>query len=229
MKLGLFVTGTDTGVGKTLISAALVRGFAQRGYRTAGMKPVAAGCREEQGVLVSDDVEMLRAASNVELPRSVINPYTFEPALAPHIAARQAGRAIEIHQIRAAFARAGEATEVLVVEGVGGFRVPLGNGQDTADLAVALGLPVVLVVGMRLGCLNHALLSVEAIRARGLFLAGWVANCLDREMGAQEENLEALRQLIHAPCIGVVPFQQQPNVQSVTEMLECGKFLKQVD
>lgn len=229
MKLGLFVTGTDTGVGKTLISAALVHGFAQRGYKTAGMKPVAAGCREEQGVLVSEDVEMLRAASNVELPRSVINPYAFEPPLAPHIAARQAGRTIEIDQIRVAFAQAGEATEVLVVEGVGGFRVPLGDGQDTADLAVALGLPVVLVVGMRLGCLNHALLSVEAIRARGLLMAGWVANCPGREMGAKEENLEALRQLIHAPCIGVVPFQQQPNVQSVTEMLECGKFLKRVD
>ena len=225
MRLGLFVTGTDTGVGKTLISAALVQGFARRGYKAAGMKPVASGCRSEQGMLVSDDVEMLRTAANVALPPAVINPYAFEPPLAPHIAAHQANGWIAINRIHEAFLFASRMADVLMVEGVGGFCVPLNEDEDTADLAVALALPVVLVVGMRLGCLNHALLSVEAIRSRGLPLAGWVANCVDRDMLEVEKNIAALHRRIPAPCLGVVPFQPSLNVQSVSDMLEYDKFL----
>lgn len=225
MKRGLFVTGTDTGVGKTLISAALVRGFAGRGYRSAGMKPVAAGCRNVAGELLSDDVAMLQSAANVALPAHLVNPYAFEPPLAPHIAARRAGRRIEIAGIQQAFNEAASMTEVLVVEGVGGFRVPLNETEDTADLAVSLQLPVVLVVGLRLGCLNHALLSVEAIRSRGLSLVGWVANSIDPGMLSQQEAQDTLLELIPAPCVGVIPFMHNLNVQSVAELLEYDRFL----
>ena len=225
MKAGFFVTGTDTGVGKTLISSALIWSFARREFNAAGMKPVAAGCRWEGGRLLSDDVEQLRAASNVLLEPDTLNPYAFEPPLAPQIAARQAGTRIELERIRSAFESAAARVDVLVVEGVGGFRVPLNEAEDTADLAVMLGLPVILVVGMRLGCQNHALLTAEAVAARSLRLAGWVANCIDDEMVALEENLTALQHLLHAPCLGVVPFATSPDFQAVANMIDCAGLM----
>lgn len=209
MKHGFFITGTDTGVGKTLVSAALVHTFAQQGWRSAGLKPVAAGCEMHEGQLLSDDVVQLRDASNVALPLEVVNPYAFEPPLAPHIAAEMARTSIDMQIILQAFKKAAEATDILVVEGVGGFRVPLSAHQDTADLAQALGLPVLLVVGLRLGCLSHALLTVEAIAARGLHLCGWIANGIDPHMAAQQENLQALRERIAAPCLAELPYQAQ--------------------
>lgn len=224
MKHGFFVTGTDTGVGKTLISSALVYHFAQRGLRSAGMKPVAAGCETSRGGLISGDVVQLREASNVELPREVINPYAFAPPLAPHIAAEMAGRRIELNIIQDAFKKAAEAVDILVVEGVGGFRVPLNETEDTADLAGKLGLPVILVVGLRLGCLNHALLTVESIAARGLKLVGWVANDIDSGMDAKKENRESLQKLITAPCLGVVSFQQYPDFRVTASMLNAAEL-----
>lgn len=224
MTRGYFVTGTDTGVGKTLISAALIHGFAQRGYQVAGMKPVAAGCSSVDGTLVSDDVVMLRAASNVVLPMHVCNPYAFEPPLAPHIAATQLGQRIEIRKITDAFQTASSMAEVVVVEGVGGFRVPLNPQEDTADLAARLGLPLVLVVGMRLGCLNHALLTVEAILNRGLPLMGWVANCIDPAMRSLEDNLQTLNQSIPAPCVGVVSYSAINDYTLVANTLDYDKF-----
>ena len=190
MKRGIFVTGTDTGVGKTLVSAALVHGFARHGLRSAGLKPVAAGCREQQGRLLSEDVELLQAAA--------VNPYAFAPPIAPHLAAAQTGREIVLQTVLHAVNEAAQHVDVLVVEGVGGFRVPLNAREDTADLAVMLELPVVLVVGMRLGCLSHALLTAEAIAARGLKLAGWVANVVDRDMAMAEANIAALRECLCA-------------------------------
>lgn len=219
MKQGFFVTGTDTGVGKTLVSAALVYHFAQQGFKSAGMKPIAAGCQVADGVLRSDDVAQLQQASNVDLPREIVNPYAFEPPLAPHIAAEMGGTRIELGLIHAAFKKASEAADILVVEGVGGFRVPLNDKEDTADLASLLGLPVILVVGMRLGCLNHALLTAEAVAARGLRLAGWVANGIEPDMAAQQENLQALQQRINAPCLAVVSFQEKPNFRAAESML----------
>lgn len=206
MKRAYFVTGTDTGVGKTTISSALVHQFAALGLRSVGMKPVASGCILQDGVLLSEDVQQLKAASNLTLPLSDINPYAFEPAIAPHIAASQAGAEIELGVIQAAYARLEAAADVVIVEGVGGFRVPLNDTVDTADLAVALGLPVILVVGLRLGCINHALLTAEAIAARGLKLAGWIANRIDPAMSMQQENLQALSLRLQAPCLGVVPW-----------------------
>lgn len=215
MKQGYFIVGTDTGVGKTLVSSALVHYFALQGHRAVGMKPVAAGCERVDGQLLSEDVAQLRAASNVPLPLDIINPYAFEPPLAPHIAARMAHVRIDLATIQSAFKKAAEAADILIVEGVGGFRVPLGEDRDTADLAVLLGLPVILVVGMRLGCLNHALLTVESIVARGLKLTGWIANRVDPEMLAYEENLQALQERIAAPCLGVVSYLSSPEFKAV--------------
>ena len=221
MTPGYFVTGTDTGVGKTLITAALVHGFARRGLAVAGLKPVAAGCRKIEGELLSEDVEMLRQASNVALPLSVQNPYAFLPALAPHIAAQQAGVVIDLAVIRQRFDEARRLAEALVVEGVGGFMVPLNDTEGMADVAVMLALPVVLVVGMRLGCLNHALLTAEAIRSRGLHLAGWVANCVDPGMAAREENLAALAARMKAPLLATLPFMPIPDYVAVSGSMEA--------
>ena len=205
-KQAYFIAGTDTGVGKTLIASALVHSFVQHGLRSVGMKPIAAGCALRRGRLMSEDVGQLIAASNVETPLDLVNPYALAPAIAPHIAARQSGVSLELTTIVAAYERLADLAEAVVVEGVGGFCVPLNDRHDTADLAQALGLPVILVVGMRLGCLNHALLTAEAIKRRGLRLTGWVANRIDAEMLVYEENLQTLRQRLDVPCLGVLPW-----------------------
>jgi dethiobiotin synthetase len=210
-----FVIGTDTSVGKTLVSCALLQAFAAQNMRVAGMKPVASGCRREGRMLVSEDAEMLLAAGNVPVSIKQINPYAFEPALAPHLAAAMAGTEITLPPILAAFEKLQVQVDLVVVEGVGGFRVPLNDREDTADLARALCLPVVLVVGMRLGCLNHALLTVEAIQQRGLELAGWVANCIDPEMVALKDNLAALNTRLPTACLGVIPYLKNPGIDAV--------------
>jgi dethiobiotin synthetase len=225
MSRAIFVTGTDTGVGKTLVSAALVHGFAGMGLSAAGMKPVAAGCRSEQGRLVSEDVALLQAASSVRLADELVNPYAFEPALAPHVAAHQAGVRIDPAVILDAASQARSKVDILVVEGVGGFRVPLNDVYDTADLAAGLGVPLVLVVGMRLGCLSHALLTAEAIAARNLVLAGWVANTIDPDMAAFTENLAALQQRLLAPCLGVVPYMSSPRMERVARFIDHAMLL----
>lgn len=210
-----FVTGTDTGVGKTFISSMLVRQFALQGLRSVGMKPVASGCDRLDGQLVSEDVTQLLAASNINLPLSDINPYTFEPAIAPHIAARQAGVSIDLDHIVAAYKRLQAQADVVIVEGAGGFYVPLDEQYDMADLATRLGLPVILVVGMRLGCINHTLLTAKAIQQRGLTLAGWVANQIDPGMAMLEENLQTLRQRMPGEYLGFVPWGGQCEMTGV--------------
>ncbi|MES1980982.1 MAG: dethiobiotin synthase [Pseudomonadota bacterium] len=202
----LFVTGTDTGVGKTLISCALLHAGAARGLRVVGMKPVAAG-EDEDGR--NGDVKKLRTASNVMAGLGQINPYSFFHAVAPHIAARNAGVRIEFSRILTSYRELCTQAEVVIIEGVGGFRVPLNELQDSAELAQQFALPMILVVGMRLGCLNHALLTADAIAARDLRLAGWVANVLDPDMPALQDNIAALEQRLDAPLLGVVDYQQQ--------------------
>lgn len=214
-----FVTGTDTGVGKTMVSSMLVRQFAARGLRSVGMKPVASGCERRGGRLISEDVTQLLAASNVDLPLSDINPYAFEPAIAPHIAAKQAGVRIDLEPIAAAFRRLQAQANVVIVEGAGGFYVPLDEQHDMADLAAKLGLPVILVVGMRLGCINHALLTAEAIRQRGLTLAGWVANQVDPGMAMLEDNLQTLKQRMPSIYLGFIPWQDQANTAEDTDIV----------
>jgi len=216
MARGLFVTGTDTGVGKTVVACALTRGVARTGARVAGMKPVAAGgLVETREGPVNEDVLASRAAANVDAPLADVNPYLFEAPIAPHIGAAQAGVEITVKRIREAYAALSARADAVVVEGAGGFLVPLSDTLDFGDIAVALGLPVVLVVGMRLGCLNHALLTQEAILARGLDFAGWVANRIDPGMAAFEENLAALTTRLRAPRLAVIPHLAAPARESV--------------
>jgi len=210
----LFVTGTDTGVGKTVVACALLHRLRARGLRAVGMKPVAAGVEATPDGRVNPDVVALRRASSWLAPLDQVNPYCFEPLIAPHVAAALAGERIEIGPIRKAFAALRAAADAVVVEGVGGFLVPLNESEDASDLAAALGLPVVLVVGMRLGCLNHALLTQQSIARRSLRLAGWIANSIDPGMVRFDENLSALRQRIGAPLLGVLPYRPCPDPSS---------------
>ena len=221
---GFFVTGTDTGVGKTLVACTLLRAYAGRGMRAVGMKPVAAGAAPGAHGLRNEDVESLVAAGNVVAPREHVNPYCFGPPIAPHIAAAQAGVRIELGRIEQACRALAALADVVIVEGAGGFRVPLGRGLDTAQMAARLALPVVLVVGMRLGCLNHALLTAEAITASGLVLAGWVANHLDPAMIAADENVRALEDLIAAPLIARVAHAANPDPAALAGALDSRKL-----
>lgn len=200
-----FVTGTDTEIGKTLVSSALLHALTLRGVRAAGMKPVAAGAELCGGVWHNDDADALAAASSERLPAALTTPYLLHAATAPHIAAAQEGVAIDLAHILACYARIAAAADAVVVEGVGGFRVPLSDQFDTADLAQRLALPVVLVIGLRLGCISHALLTAEAIAARGLVLAGWVANTVDAALPNAAQNVEALAARLPAPLLGCVP------------------------
>lgn len=215
---GWFVTGTDTEIGKTAISAGLTHALAQTGLAVAAIKPLAAGQDFVDGRWVNEDVQRLRAASNLELSDAEVGPLQLRTPCAPHIAARLEGVAIERTALLAAVRRTAARAEFSIVEGVGGFRVPLSPGWDTADLAVDLQLPLVLVVGLRLGCINHALLTAEAIRARGLRLAGWVANTVDPDMPHVTDNLSALDAL-QAPCWGHVPRLADPNPAAVAAYL----------
>lgn len=200
-----FVTGTDTEIGKTFVTAALLHAARNAGLRAVGMKPVAAGAEWVDGVLANEDALRLQAAGSFDPGMALLNPYCLRRPVAPHIAAAEEGVVLAPERIRSAFEALGSQADCVFVEGVGGFRVPLTADYDTADLARDLALPVILVVGMRLGCINHALLTVEAIAARGLSLAGWVANTLAPEMTCLAENIDALRSRIAAPCLGVVP------------------------
>lgn len=195
MRKGYFVTGTDTGVGKTTVSCALIRSFSRLGKRAAGMKPVSSG---------GDDAAHLASAGGLELPRGISCVYDLPEPVAPHIAASHAGIRIEMDRIVHAY-RTIEA-DVVIVEGIGGLLVPLDENHDTSDLIRLLGLPVILVVGMRLGAINHALLTADALKSRGLHLAGWVANRMAPEMRAFDEVKEAIESRIDAPLIDVLPY-----------------------
>ncbi|WP_171087099.1 dethiobiotin synthase [Telluria aromaticivorans] len=215
-----FVTGTDTEIGKTLVSSAILYKLAHSGRRACGMKPVAAGATMVDGELRNEDADMLRAAGNVHLPSSITTPFMLKEPAAPHIAAALEGVTIEAVPILAAFTEIQAASDAVVVEGVGGFRVPFNDDFDSADLAAQLNLPVVLVVGLRLGCISHALLTVEAIVARGLVLAGWVANTVDPDMRFEAENIEALEQRIPAPLLGHVPRLTEPTAAAAAEFID---------
>jgi len=197
MTQGIFVTGTDTGVGKTLVATAILRALVASGVRAVGMKPVAAGIAP--GAAVSADVEALVAAGNVDASLSDVNPYSFAPAIAPHLAAAKAGVAIDLDLIAASYGRLLTCADIVVVEGAGGVLVPLSGCADMLDIPARLRVPVVLVVGMRLGCLNHALLSASAINARGLRLAGWIANRIDPAMDPIDANVATLAPRLPAP------------------------------
>jgi dethiobiotin synthetase len=195
-----FITGTDTGVGKTFVSCALLRHLAQKYLKVVGMKPVAAGTLTTSlGPQDNEDCIALRQASTVQVPYELDNPYCFTQPISPHLAATAQGQTIDINLIKQRYQALSQQADCVVVEGAGGFMVPLTETHTGADLAQALKLPLVLVVGMRLGCLNHALLTAQAIHASGLHLAGWVANHIDPDMSAQNDNVNTLRQRLKAP------------------------------
>ena len=192
MTQAFFITGTDTDVGKTYVACQLMREYVAQGYKVIGMKPVAAGCDFVDGVWVNDDVLKLEAASNVAAPREWVNPYSFKEAIAPHIAAKSAGVTIKISVIKNAFDELKKLADIVIVEGAGGFLVPLNDTENMTDLAAALDIPIILVVGMKLGCINHSLLTIEAIKARNLRLYGWIANKIEPDMAFCNENIATI-------------------------------------
>jgi dethiobiotin synthetase len=203
---GLFITGTDTGCGKTEFTLALMHRLQAEGLSVLGMKPVAAGAQRSDQGLRNEDALRIQEAGSVALPYELINPYVFAPAIAPHLAAAEAGARIEIEVIENCFAALSDFADVVLVEGVGGWRVPLSPQLEVADLPLALNLPVLLVVGLRLGCLNHALLSADGILESGAVLRAWVANALDPLMQRPEDNVLSLQQRIAAPLLTTLPF-----------------------
>jgi dethiobiotin synthetase len=220
MTEGYFVTGTGTGVGKTLVSCALLHAFALCGKTAVGMKPIASGSGDGRGT----DLELLAAASTVTAPSELLNPYALIQPIAPHIAAQQAGIEIDVATIHKSWLKLKTIADVVIVEGIGGFLVPLNDHQDGGDMARALGLPVVLVVGMQLGCLNHALLTARVVRAAGLVLAGWVANRIDPQMAAFDENVLALEQRLDCPLLAVLPFEPTADAKKLSALLNVSEM-----
>ena len=219
MTRSYFVTGTDTGVGKTLATAALLRRLRDAGVIVAGMKPIAAGAIAGPEGPANEDALVLQSESSVRHPYAIVNPWLFEPAIAPHIAAAESATPIDTARIMAAHERLSAGADVVLAEGAGGFLVPLDSNRSCAELPSILGMEVILVVGLRLGCLNHALLSVEAIASRGLTLAGWIGNSIDPAFARREANLATLGSRITAPCIGVIPWMAKPDVATAASSL----------
>lgn len=209
-----FIAGTDTEIGKTFSTCALLHAARAQGRTCVGMKPIAAGAAPVGRELLNEDVAALRGASSFVPPLSVQNPYCLKSPIAPHIAAQEEGVRLHSAPILEALQTLRQQADLVLVEGVGGFRVPLTDTYDTADLAQELALPVILVVGMRLGCISHALLTAEAILARGLSLAGWVANHIDPAMLRFAANLEALQQRVPAPLLGTLAHREDGDAQA---------------
>jgi len=216
---GVFVTGTDTDCGKTAICLGLMVSLQRQGLNVLGMKPVASGCERVAAGLRNEDALRLQAQGSSYVDYDLVCPYSFEPPIAPHIAAGRAGVEIELAVIRNRAHRLAARADFLVVEGVGGWRVPLGPALSVRDLPLDLGLPVILVVGLKLGCINHSLLTAESILASGNRLAGWVANQIEPDMMAREDNLATLAALLGVPCLGVVPWLASPDSNQVADRL----------
>lgn len=221
MSQAYFIAGTDTDVGKTTIAAGLLHAARLQGLSTLAAKPVASGCAVTSKGLRNADALALIDQSTVQLPYERVNPFAFEPAIAPHLAAREAGVALALPALlKAMQGILAEGADFTLIEGAGGWRVPLSDHANLSDLAIALKLPVILVVGVRLGCINHALLSAEAIARDGLQLAGWVANVIEPRTSRLEENLASLAERLPAPCLGRVPRLKQASADAVAEHLQ---------
>lgn len=216
---GVFITGTDTDCGKTEIGLGLMAALQRQGLSVLGMKPVASGCDRTPFGLRNPDALRLQARGSTEVDYPLVNPYCFEPPIAPHIAAGQSGVSIELAVIRDRARELAVRADFLVVEGVGGWRVPLGPKLSVSDLPLELGLPVMLVVGLKLGCINHALLTAESVRASGSRLLGWIANQIAPDMLVRDENLATLGALLGVPCLGVVPWMTSPEPERVAGLL----------
>jgi len=221
-----FVTGTDTDAGKTVATCTLLEAFRQRGLRTIGLKPVAAGCEEGEGGLRNSDALKLQQVMTESLPYEQINPIALREPIAPHIAAQREGRRLQASRL-AGLIRGAAMTpaDVVLVEGAGGWLVPLNERQTLADLVRELQYPVILVVGMKLGCLNHALLTAQAIYQEGLTMAGWIANCVDPHMDQFDANLQTLESMLPAPCLGVIPHQSPPDFAKLASSVKTDLLL----
>ena len=217
-----FITGTDTNIGKTAITCSLIAKCIEEGFRAGGMKPVAAGCHIENGYMISDDVKKIIEISNVDLNIKEINPYSFELPIAPHISFKS--NEIDIHLIKKYLRSFENKMDYLFIEGVGGYAVPLTETFTTADLVENLDIPVILVVGMKLGCINHALLTVESILNKKQKLCGWVANRIDGDMQAYEENFSFLKEKIKAPCLGEVPYFKDFDPYKASKFINLNKL-----
>lgn len=205
---GFFITGTDTEIGKTFVSSLLIKLLVEEKLNVIGMKPIASGAKIIDGVLKNDDALSLIRASNVEVEYETVNPFVFEPAISPHLAAEDVGVEINLNKIKENFEQLQKLSDVVVVEGVGGWYAPLSSTATVADLAEALQLPIILVVGLRLGCLNHALLTAQAIRQTGLPIAGWVANHVTKDFSSADKNISTLQHSLNDfPFLGSIPFQ----------------------
>lgn len=226
-RMRFFVTGTDTGVGKTYVSCLLLEAFKQQGLKTIALKPIAAGCETVGGQLRNDDALQLQQHMTETLAYEEINPFALEAAIAPHIAAANEGRRLLVSRIAGMVRGAAmQPADVTLVEGAGGWYVPLNDKETLADLVRELQLPVILVVGMRLGCLNHAILTARAIYRDGLRVAGWVANCIEPDMPELEANIQTLKTLLSAPCLGVIPHAPQADFVELASAVQTDLLLK---
>lgn len=226
-RMRFFVTGTDTGVGKTYVSCLLLEAFKRQGLKTMALKPVAAGCETVDGQLRNDDALQLQQHMTETLSYEEVNPFALKAAIAPHLAAASEGRRLLVSRIAGMVRGAAmRPVDVTLVEGAGGWYVPLNDKETLADLVRELQLPVILVVGMRLGCLNHAILTARAIHRDGLRVAGWVANCIEPAMPELEANIQTLKTLLSAPCLGVVPHAPQADFPELASVIQTDLLLK---
>ena len=209
MAKGYFITGTDTGVGKTRSSIALMHYFQQQGDQVMGMKPIASGCRLQEGRLYNDDALQLQNHASVQADYALVNPYAFAAPMAPHLAAKQQGQEINLEVITRAYRALEDLADTVIVEGIGGWLVPLVGNLLLPDLVVKLDIPVIVTVAIRLGCINHALLTIKAVQDSGARCAGWIASCVDPDMLRVQENISSLDALLGVPLIGVMPYQKQ--------------------
>jgi len=220
MSKGIFITGTDTGIGKTVVSCVLLEQLKQAGFSALGMKPIASGCEQTADGLRNEDAQWLMRHSSTESQYDIVNPFAFEPAIAPHIAAQQANVEIDFDLIAQCYMQLQAESDYVIVEGVGGWQVPLAGKQTVADLALKLDLPVLMVSGIRLGAINHSVLTAQAILQSGLTLAGWVANIVDEDMLYADENISAIQDRVSAPLLGVLPYQHSIDPVAMTGNLK---------
>ncbi len=224
-----FITGTDTNIGKTAITCSLIAKLTEEGFCVGGMKPVAAGCHIEKGYMISDDVKKIAEVSNADININEINPYQFEAPIAPHISFQKNKKEIDIHLIKKYLRSFENKMDYLFMEGVGGYAVPLTENFSTANLIEALNIPIILVVGVKLGCINHALLTVESILNKKQKLSGWVANRIDEHMLAYDDNVSFLKENINAPCLGEVPYLKNFDPYRASKFIDIAKLNDKVD
>jgi len=224
----VFITGTDTDAGKTLVTLGLMHSLQDQGLRVNGMKPVAAGVSEIDGNTVNEDAQLIYRQSSKVLPYELINPWLFEPAIAPHIAAQQANRKIDFQPIKAALNEIKKQSDLVVVEGAGGWLVPLNEKQDVADMAVIMNLPVILVVGLQLGCINHARLTLQAIEAAGCRAIGWIGTQIDPQMMNVDENIKTLKQYLPVQCLGIVPWLESRDAKTVASYINSETLMDEL-